>query len=126
VGDDGVSKYRHTVSVFAVLTAALIALSTSGLHGSVVIDPAQPVCMVGQPCSAPDRHDVLAFWQGDRRVAQTKTDADGHYRVSLPPGTYRVRAPRHGGIGRGLEPSRVIVPRGRYARANFTLDIGIR
>jgi hypothetical protein len=37
-----------------------------------------------------------------------------------------VTAPRHQGIGRGLDPRYVTVPSARYARLNFTLDIGIR
>jgi hypothetical protein len=126
-GDDFDSKRRHTMSVFGLaLTAAAIVLSTSGLHGTVVINPARPVCIADEPCSAPDRYDVLVFARNRKRVAQTRTDADGHYRVKLPAGAYIASAPRHHGIGRGLQPSRVVVPRGRYARADFTLDIGIR
>jgi hypothetical protein len=125
-GDDFEPKCRHTSSVFALVLTATVALSTGGLHGTVAIDPARPVCVVGQPCSAPDRYDVLAFWRSGRRIAQTKTDAVGNYRVTLPAGIYTVTAPRHKGIGRGLRPSRVTVARGRYTRANFTLDIGIR
>ena len=120
------SDCRHTSSVIAIATAALVMLSSSGVHGTVVIDPAQPVCIAGKPCSAPDRNDVLAFARAGRRVVQTRTDAMGHYRISLPPGRYVVSAPRHRGISRGLEPNRVVVPRGSYARVNFTLDIGIR
>jgi Carboxypeptidase regulatory-like domain len=105
--------------------AALLSL-TSGVHGTVVISPAQPVCMVGQSCSKPDANDVLAFWRNGRRVASTRTDDAGNYRVALAPGRYAVTAPRHHGIGRGLEPRQVTVPASRYARVNFTLDIGIR
>jgi hypothetical protein len=127
LGDDFGSKRRHTVDVFVLaMTAVTLALSPSGLHGTVVIDPARPVCVVEQPCSAPDRYDVLVFTRSGRRIAQTRTDAEGKYSVRLAAGTYTVTAPRHDGIGRGLLPSRVVVPRGRYARANFTLDIGIR
>jgi len=109
--------------VFAV--AALLSLA-SGLHGTVVISPSQPVCMVGQPCSKPDPGDVLAFWRQGRRIATTRTDGAGRYRVALPPGRYTVTAPRHRGIGRGLNPHYVTVPKTRYSRVNFTLDIGIR
>jgi hypothetical protein len=112
--------------VFALVLTTALALSGSGLRGTVVIDPARPVCMAGEPCSAPDRYDLLVFERGGRRVAQAKTDAYGRYRVALRAGTYTVTAPRHKGIGRGLEPARVVVPRGRYARANFRHDIGIR
>ena len=109
-----------------VLAASLITLA-SGLQGTVVIDPARPVCVVGEPCSAPDANDVLVFWRTGRRVAAVRTDAQGRYRKTLAPGRYTVTAPRHrGGIGRGLVPRRVTVSRGRYARVNFRLDVGIR
>jgi hypothetical protein len=126
LGDDFVPKARQTVCVFAFVLTAALALSTSGLHGTVVIDPAKPVCIVGQSCSAPDKYDVLAFERGGRRIAQVRTNAYGKYRVALHAGVYAVTAPRRNGIGRGLQPRRVVVPSGRYARANFTLDIGIR
>jgi hypothetical protein len=109
-----------------VLVLAAFLSLTTGLHGTVEISPAQPVCMVGQSCSKPDANDVLAFWRGDRRIATTRTDGSGRYRLALAPGRYRVTAPRHRGIGRGLEPRQVVVPAGRNASVNFTLDIGIR
>ena len=99
---------------------------TGGLRGTVVIDPARPVCEVGQSCSRPDKRDVLLFRHVGRLPVKTRTDGRGHFRVTLAPGRYVVTAPEHRAIGRGLEPRRVIVPRGRYARVNFTLDIGIR
>jgi hypothetical protein len=108
-----------------LIVAAVLSLA-GGLHGTVVISPSQPVCMVGQPCSKPDVNDTLAFWRRGKRVATTRTDSSGQYRVSLAPGRYAVTAPQHKGIGRGLEPHYVSVPTSRYARVNFTLDIGIR
>jgi hypothetical protein len=129
VRNDFVPKVRHTEGVMHAFVAALVAVSAgtgSGLYGKVVISPARPVCVVGQPCTAPDRNDVLAFWQRGRRVGTTRTTAEGRYRVSLAPGRYTVTAKHDGAIGRGLEPTRVVVPRARYARVNFSLDIGIR
>jgi len=109
--------------------AALVAVSAgtgSGLYGNVVISPARPVCVVGQPCTAPDKNDVLAFWRQGRRVRTARTSEEGRYRVSLAPGRYAVTAKRSGPIGRGLQSVHVVVPRARYARVNFSLDIGIR
>src|SRR5919204_979996 len=113
----------HLETVLAF--AALLSLA-SGLHGTVVISPAQPVCMVGQSCSKPDANDVLAFWRSGLRIASARTDASGSYHVALAPGRYAVTAPRRHGIGRGLEPRQVLVPAARNVRVNFTLDIGIR
>jgi hypothetical protein len=109
-----------------MLAVAVLLSLSGGLHGTIVISPSQPVCMVGQPCSKPDGKDVLAFWRQGKRIATARTDTAGHYRVSLAPGRYAVTAPRHKDIGRGLEPRYVTVPSARYARVNFTLDIGIR
>jgi hypothetical protein len=129
VCDDFVRKVGHTESVIEVFVAALVAASGSsgsGLYGKVVISPSRPVCAVGEPCTAPDRNDVLSFWRGGRRVAIARTGATGSYRVALAPGRYVVKVKRPHGMGRGLEPTRATVPRGRYARVNYTLDIGIR
>jgi hypothetical protein len=122
-----VTSFRHTVSVIGALIAVtLLASPGSGLYGRVVVSPAQPVCSAGRACTAPDKNDLLAFWRSGRRVATTRTDGRGNYRVTLRPGRYRVTAPRRGAIGRGLKPSAVVVPDARFARANFTLDVGIR
>jgi len=125
---DFVPKVGHTESVVHLFVVALVAASGSsgsGLYGKVVISPARPVCAAGEPCTAPDRNDVLSFWRRGRRVGTTRTTSAGSYRVALAPGRYTVTVKRRS-IGRGLEPARAIVPRGRYARVNFTLDIGIR
>jgi hypothetical protein len=114
------------VHAFVTALVAVTATSGSGLYGKVVISPARPVCADGQSCTAPDKNDVLAFWRNGRRVGTARTNAEGRYRIALAPGRYTVKA-RHGGaIGRGLAPVRVLVPRARYARVNFTLDVGIR
>jgi hypothetical protein len=97
----------------------------SGLYGRVVIDPAQPVCRVGVPCTAPAKNTWLTFSARGRSVVRARTDARGRYRVTLRPGTYVVGVGR-GVIGRGLEPTRAVVRTDRYRRADFTLDIGIR
>jgi hypothetical protein len=129
VCDDFVTKVRHTETVLQVFVAALVVAggtNGSGLYGRVVISPARPVCAVGEPCTAPDRNDVLSFWVHGRRVATARTNAEGAYRVGLAPGRYAITAKHEARLGRGLEPTRATVPRGRYARLSFTLDIGIR
>jgi hypothetical protein len=97
----------------------------SGLYGRVVIDPAQPVCRVGVPCTAPAKNTWLTFSARGRSVVRARTDARGRYRVALRPGSYAVSAGSRA-IGRGVEPTRAVVRTGRYRRADFTLDIGIR
>jgi hypothetical protein len=96
----------------------------------VVISPSTPVCVVGRPCSAPAAGVSLVFERAGRAVATTTAGATGGYRVALAPGPYTVRAPGAapgGGIQVvGGSGDAVIVPDGRYARVDLTLDVGIR
>jgi len=88
--------------------------------------PITPVCREGEPCDEPAKA-VLIFSRKGRVIARARSREDGRYRISLAPGIYAVRLP--GGppaVGRGLEPRRVTVSRGRYRRVNFSIDTGIR
>ena len=118
---------------FVALAAAVVAsspatgTSSSGLRGLVTRGPITPVCVAGQPCSEPAKNVTLVFSRNGRVVRRARTNDQGRYRVALAPGRYRVVAPaRTAGVGRGLDPTSVTVPRSRYKRVNFTLDVGIR
>jgi hypothetical protein len=108
--------------------AAILALvlAASGLHGVVMRGPTQPVCQVGQPCSAPAVGVKLAFWRRGVAVARVRTGARGAYVVRLRPGIYTVHVTPAPPLGRGIEPVRVNVVRGVIGRVNFFIDTGIR
>jgi hypothetical protein len=121
------------VSVRILLTIAAVAslaacsaqssggAGNAGLYGVVFVHPATPVCHRGMPCSKPAPGVRLVFWRNGRRAATTKTDGRGRYRIELRQGPYAVR------VGpRALKPATATVPRGRFARRNFTYDAGIR
>lgn len=97
----------------------------SGLRGVVTKSPTRPVCLAGEPCSAPAARVTLAFLRQDRLAARATTDDRGRYRVLLRPGSYEVRGPRLG-IGRGIRPAAARVTAGRVTTVNFSLDTGIR
>jgi hypothetical protein len=101
----------------------VVGAASSGLYGSVVLDPARPVCQAGQPCTAPAKWISLAFARHGV-VAHTRTDDRGAFRIGLQPGAYTVTSPHK--LGRGIEPRRVVVPSGRLRRVDLTLDFGIR
>jgi len=127
------------VSVRFVLGLAVVAIAAAcgtqspasvggaGLYGTVRIKPGMPVCRVGTSCARPARGFRLAFFRNGRKVATATTDARGRYRVSLDSGRYAVHAGRRA-ISRkaGLSPTRIAVPSGRFAKRDFTYDIGIR
>jgi hypothetical protein len=123
----------------AVLAASLLAVAAgcgsqsaadsgaaeAGLYGKVVISPATPVCRAGTSCSKPAAHVTLVFSQHGRRVASTRTDRRGAYRIRLATGRYAVRV-AGGRRGASVRPAAATVPTARFARVGFTYDPGIR
>jgi hypothetical protein len=98
----------------------LVVLVAGVLWGTVTIGPTTPVCRVGTPCSGPAKGATLTFSRAGRSVS-AKTDAAGRYRVTLPAGTWSVRA----SVGMRVAPVSVLVRAGTH-RANFDVDTGIR
>jgi hypothetical protein len=102
----------------------LVAVTLVLLHGVVMRGPTKPVCEMSKPCSEPAAHVKLVFHRPGVD-AVTTTDAQGRYAVRLRRGTYTVRlTPPRPAIGRGLEPTTVIVR--APMRADFNIDTGIR
>ena len=84
----------RTVLLVACLAAAAGCTSvapsaTTGLTGIVTRGPVTPVCRIDIPCDAPFSAG-FSVEQGGKRVAEFRSDADGHFTVWLEPGTYRV------------------------------------
>jgi len=102
------------------------ATTSSGLWGIVMRGPIAPVCVAGQPCSAPAKDVTLVFVRNGHAVKRTTTNEKGRYRVQLPAGIYAVRLPTKPRVGRGLEPIRARVAAQRYRRVDFSIDTGIR
>lgn len=97
----------------------VFAIALILVHGVVMRGPTQPVCQVGTPCSAPAANVKLVFGS-----VVTRTDAHGRYSVRLKPGRYLVRVSPPQRIGRGIEPSTIVVTRPR--EFDFNIDTGIR
>jgi hypothetical protein len=122
---------KHLLPLVAMALAAAVfvtdtgATSRSGLRGLVTRSPTLPVCAAGTPCSAPAKNTTLVFSHG-RRVVRTRTDATGHYRVTLAPGWWNVRTGTLPRIGRGIVPALVHVLAGKVRAVDFDIDTGIR
>jgi hypothetical protein len=99
--------------------------TSSGLYGKVLISPAEPVCRQGEPCGRPAAGYTLVFSDNGEIAGRTKTDKQGHYRIELGPGRYTIGLPSERAI-KGFTPPAATVPSGRYAKLDFSLDIGIR
>ena len=107
-----------------VLVAAAPASATTVVSGTVVLDPARPVCRVGQPCTRPLARFKLVFWRHGKVAARVFTDSKGRYRVTLSPAVYGVTTPSRPQTG--LRPRRVTVPKLSRVTRNFRFDAGIR
>jgi hypothetical protein len=98
----------------------LAVLAAGVLWGSVTVGPLTPVCMAGTPCDGPAKRATLTFTRSHHSVS-AKTDAAGRYRLTLPTGTWTVRA----SVGMSMKPTSVVVRAGTH-RVNFAVDTGIR
>ena len=106
---------------------ATIAVLASGLYGTVTKGPTTPVCRAGQPCSAPAQVTLLFRPErGSTRTTRVHTDARGHYRVLLAPGTYAVSTVERIGVSRNIRPRLVHVRPSHVDRLDFAIDTGIR
>src|SRR5262249_38227238 len=58
------------VVALGALAAAAPAAGVAVVSGTVLLDPALPVCKVGQPCTKPLAHFKLVFWRHGRVAAR--------------------------------------------------------
>ncbi|MGN6431632.1 MAG: hypothetical protein ACTHNB_13020 [Gaiellaceae bacterium] len=112
------------VIALGVFAAASPAATAAVVSGTVLLDPAQPVCRVGHPCTKPFAHFKLVFWRHGKAAARVVTDSKGRYRVALPPAIYGVTTPSR--PLSGLRPRRITVPSLSHVTRNFRFDAGIR
>ena len=88
--------------VAAVLLCALIPLVVmaatptpnpvpSGIEGVILVSPSRPgPTRKDQPDAAPAANVTFTVMKSDTKVASLTTDADGRFRIALPPGLYIV------------------------------------
>ncbi|MFI5977685.1 hypothetical protein [Streptomyces sp. NPDC051452] len=101
----------------------------SGIKGRTMVDGGCPLVREGSPC--PDRplsaHLTITGGDPQRTIAQIISDTDGHFRLSLPPGTYTVRpANLTGAVAPIAQPVTVTVSDGRFTAIVIHFDSGIR
>jgi hypothetical protein len=131
------ARYPQGMRRFAVLGAALALVAStagassattvpSGLRGAAVFFPARPVCLEDDPCTKPAAGIVLVFTRTGVPARRTTTGVDGSYRIRLRPGVWAVKAVTEPRLGSGITPRIVRVPKGRFARVDFTIDTGLQ
>ncbi len=115
-----------TTATAPVASATPAPTGESGIDGSVTIGPTCPVQRIESPC--PDRPyeaSITVLDAAGRKVAETRSDADGRFRVALPPGAYTL-VPQSTGTPPTAQEQTVIVLAGGYTSVEIAYDSGIR
>ena len=126
-----------TRRLFSVLLVAFIPFitmaetptpGTSGIDGVITVSPSRPGPIrkddpTGGAAPAGDLEFVVK--SGERRVTSFKTDAEGRFHVSLPPGKYIIMREDPGARIGHWQFEAEIAP-GQMLKVNWTGDSGMR
>lgn len=101
------------------------ASSEGGITGQVSIRPVRPHATIGVPNLAPYRAKLEVLDSNGNMVSRVETDANGNFRIALPPGKYLLRPQSSGPYPRASEQT-VVVPPKSFAQVRVVYDSGIR
>ena len=109
-----------------VSTGQTPAAGESGIEGVITITPAKPGPTRVGAASAPLPKATFAVGKNDGEVTSFITDEQGRFRISLPPGHYKIFLKgRTTGIGR-FGPFEADVAPGKMTNVQWECDSGIR
>jgi hypothetical protein len=106
------------------------ATQNSGVQGRTTIDGGCPVIRADTPC--PDRPltariTVIRDGSDTTILATITTNADGQFRIPLPPGTYLLRPDNLAGARYPTaQPVTVTIRPGEFTQVTIAFDSGIR
>lgn len=97
--------------------------STAVIAGTVSRGPVTPNQPAGHPGAAPVPNARIDVATPDgTAVTSTQTDAQGNFRIAMPPGTYRITT----ASGRSKDlPATVAISPGEEKRLDITIDTGL-
>jgi hypothetical protein len=99
---------------------------TTGIEGIISVSPSRPgPTRKDEPSTAPVRNIEFVVKRGDERVTSFTTDAEGRFKVSVPPGHYVVLREDPGArIGHWQFEADVVA--GQVTKVNWIGDSGMR
>ena len=125
-------RYFLCVAVVGALAISSTSAQTpapvsSGVEGVIMVSPSRPgPTRKDGPSSAPAGNLEFAVKREDAKVAAFTTDAEGRFRVSLPPGHYKISLKgRKTTIGR-FGPFEADVAPEKMTNVQWECDSGIR
>ena len=99
--------------------------TTGAIEGQVSIGPVRSVQRKGEPSQRPYQARIAVLDLAGREVAVVDSDAEGKFRVALPPGTYVLR-PESPGLYPRAPEQRVTVGSNSVSRVEIVYDSGKR
>lgn len=121
------------IMVIAVVLAATACQSSeplnSGIKGTAVLGPINPVETIGEANDAPYAGAVIVVKNvsGSKEIARTKTAEDGTFTIALPEGSYSVEGlSAEGTMLPFAKPFEVQVEKDKYTDITVSFDTGIR
>ena len=123
---------RRILPVLFLALTPLIAMaetpaqSVTGIEGVISVSPSRPgPARRDVPNTSPVANIEFVVKKGDEKVTSFRTDAEGAFRVSLPPGHYVVLREDPGArIGHWRFEADVVA--GQFTKVNWTGDSGMR
>ncbi len=107
---------------------AATATQITGIEGQVTYGPTCPVQSIQDPCpDQPYRATLSVLTTDGKQVIQFQTGSDGHFVISLDPGTYVLHPEPPAGKAYPHAPDQPFtVVEGRCTQLAVTYDSGIR
>jgi hypothetical protein len=113
--------------IVSAVTGQTPSAGESGIEGVITISPAKPgPIRANAAASMPLANATFAVEKNDGEMTSFITDEQGRFRVSLPPGHYKISLKgRTTGIGR-FGPFEADVAPGKMTNVQWECDSGIR
>jgi len=123
-------RIQFVVGILIILLATCSfqapAHAESGVEGQVSIGPMCPLVQPGQPCSdQPYQATLTVNGQDGRRITQFQTDQQGHFKVSLKPGSYILHPESPNVMPMAAEQVFGVIS-GQFTQLTVQYDSGIR
>ncbi len=98
---------------------------TTGIQGTILKGPTQPVCTETSGCTAPL---VASFgvWSDGDKIDAFRTDSTGYFRVLLEPGIYQIIPGPDAGTFIAHQYKTVMVTSSGITNVRLEFDTGIR
>ena len=123
-------RIHFIVGILIILLATCsfqeAAPAESGVEGQVYLGPMCPLVQAGQPCpNQPYQTTLTVNGQDGRRITQVQTDQQGHFKVSLRPGSYSLHPESPNAVSFAADQVFGVIS-GQFTQLTVTYDSGIR